>query len=199
MAQPAKKRLTYAAYLELERATDLRHELVDGEAYAMAGGTPRHSKIKANSLFQLMAALGDGPCQAYDADLKIRVRAADLATYPDASVICGDLERDEDDPNAIVNPTLLLEVLSPSTEAWDRGGKFQRLQALPSLQTYVLVSAGDPRVEVFERQPDDTWVYRSYGPADTVDLPRVGVQLPVGALYRNLPAEPEPTPEPDKG
>src|SRR5436190_3677950 len=116
MAGAARKPVTYAEYLRLERETDTRYEFLDGQIWAMSGGTARHSRIKMNLGALLTSALGDGPCQPYDSDWKIRVSATGLATYPDISVVCGDIERHPEDSNAAINPAVIVEVLSESTE-----------------------------------------------------------------------------------
>jgi len=192
MAVAARKhRLTYAEYLALERETDLKHEFLDGEAWAMAGGTPRHSRVKANLITALNTALGDGSCVVYDSDLKVRVLETGLATYPDAAVVCGPLGRDPEDRNAVTNPAVLVEVLSDATEAWDRGGKFAHYRRIPSLRHYLLVDSGQPRVEHFVRQEDGRWLLSEHGPGDAVEITAAGVSLPVDGLYRGLPDEPE--------
>jgi len=183
-------RCTYAEYLALERRTDQRHEYFDGEVFLIAGGTLRHVRLKTNVPGLMFARLGDGPCQAYDADAKIRVPATGLATYPDLSVICGQPERHPEDPNAATNPTLIVEVLSESTEVWDRTRKFFHYQQLPSLRHYLLVSHDDVRVEHFERAEAGAWTYRVFGSGDVVALSLLGVSLPVDALYKNLPDDP---------
>lgn len=183
-------RYTYAEYLALERRTDQRHEYFDGEVFLMAGGTPRHAKVLSNANVALGAALGDRPCQAFSSDLKIRIPATGLATYPDLSVICGPLERHPEDRNAATNPTLIVEVLSESTEVWDRTRKFFHYQQLPSLRHYLLVSHDEPRVEHYERAEAGAWTYRVFGPGDVVPLSILGISLPVDALYKNLPDDP---------
>lgn len=179
--------LTYGEYLALERETDARHEFLDGEAWLMAGGTPAHSKIKTNAAGVLHAALRGRPCQVYDSDLKVRVAATGLTTYPDLSVVCGALERHPEDRNAITNPTVWLEVLSGSTEGWDRGGKFMHAQQVASLAHYVLVSQDTRRVEVFTRGDDGGWSYRAFSVGTAVPLTALGVEVDVDALYEQLP------------
>jgi len=197
MAVAARKhRLTYAEYLALERETDLKHEFLDGEAWAMAGGTPRHAALQNNVSTLLRVGLASRPCRPYASDLKVRVLDTGLATYPDVAVICGAPERDPEDRNAATNPVLLVEVLSDSTEAWDRGGKFAHYRRIPSLRHYVLVSQDPVRIEHFLRQVDGTWVLREHGSGDTVALDDLGVSLDVNAVYADLPEEPpEASPE----
>lgn len=187
--------LSYTDYLALEEETDVRHEFLRGEAWAMAGGTPRHSAVKSNLLFLVAGRLGSGPCRAYDSDLKLRVESTGLATYADLAVVCGPLVRDTEDRNAVTNPTAVFEVLSPSTERWDRGGKFHHMQTVPSLRSYVIVSVDELRVEVFTRLEDGSWRLSSHGAGSiaTFDLGEGRIDLEVDALYRNLPED-----EPDQ-
>ena len=188
VAAPQKIRLSYAEYLELERQTDTRHEFFDGEAWAMSGGTIRHSAIKTNLTVALAAALGKGPCRAYDSDLKVRVLATGLATYPDLTIVCGPVERHPEDRNALSNPSTVIEVLSKGTEGWDRGGKFMHMQQVPSLRYYLLVNVDDRRVELFTRG-EGAWSYTVHGPGERVPLSDLGVSLEVDALYLDLPEE----------
>ena len=191
MALPAKKRLSYTDYLRLEQETGIRHEFLDGEVVAMAGGTLRHSRLKTNLTVDVSVALGDGPCQAYDADAKIRIAESGLSTYPDLSVICGDPVRDGMDKHAANNPTALFEVLGTGTEAWDRGGKRLHYRKLESLQEYVLVDHREPRVEVYTRTGPDVWEHRVFEAGQQARLTSIGIALSVDRLYRNLPPPPE--------
>ena len=150
MNEPVRKlTLTFAQYLEQERASDTKHELVNGAIFAMAGGTMEHGRLGSNMAGVLVAKLRGRPCAAFSSDVRIRVRATGLVTYPDLSVVCGRLEHDPKDENTIVNPIVLVEVLSDSTEGYDRGEKFGHYQRITSLKEYVLVSQHTPRVEVF--------------------------------------------------
>jgi Uma2 family endonuclease len=151
---------TYGDYLELERATDTRHEFYDGQAWAMAGGTPTHSAVKSNITRALGNALEKSPCREYDSDLKVLVEATGLATYPDATVICGPRQRSARDANAIINPILLVEVLSPSTRDWDTGGKFAHYRRIPTLREALFVSPEDRTVMHHWRNDDGTWQMR---------------------------------------
>jgi Uma2 family endonuclease len=182
----AKKGVSYRDYLDVEASSEERHEYLDGQIWAMSGGTPRHSRVKTNLLLDLGGLLGNGPCQVYDSDLRVRTLETGLATYPDLTVICGPLARHPEDPDAITNPTLVAEVLSPTTEGWDRGGKFRHLGLAEALQQYVLLSQDEPLVEVYTRA-GDAWELRRYGPGQRVPLPSVGGELEVDPLYRNLP------------
>lgn len=186
--------LTYAEYLELEQRTGMRHEYLDGEAWMMAGGTMRHSAVKVNLVGALFTRLRGRPCRIYDSDLKTIVPPTGLATYADVAVICGSPQAAALDRHAATNPVALFEVLSGSTEAWDRGGKFHHYRHLDSLQHYVLVSVHTSRVEVYSRGPDGTWVLREHGAGQTFSLPAVEVELPVDELYLDMPDEAEADP-----
>jgi Uma2 family endonuclease len=186
MPSPALLPASYEAYLAAERETGLRHEFLDGEIRLMSGGSLRHSALKTNLGALLRAGLRGGPCRPYDADAKLRVLATGLATYADFAVVCGRPEPHPDDPLAYTNPTALFEVLSPSTEAWDRGGKFLHAQQVPSLRWYVLVSQDTPRVEVYERA-EERWSYAVHTDGSVL-FEALGLVLALDELYADLPA-----------
>src|SRR5207302_572820 len=140
MSAVPKPLLSPQEYLARERLADFRSEFYRGEMFTMAGGSPRHSLIKTNLLGELRNALKGRPCTAYDSDLRIRVSATGLYTYPDASVLCGELQFDDEHRDTVLNPALLAEVLSDSTEAYDRGKTFTHYRQIVSLQEYLLVS-----------------------------------------------------------
>jgi len=177
--------LTYAEYLALESGADLRHEFVSGEVYAMAGGTPEHGAVTAALARDLGEALRGRPCRVYSSDVRVRVRETGLATYPDLSVVCGRLETDAEDPDAILNPALLAEVLSPSTEAWDRGGKAAHYRRIPSLQELLLVSPAERRVELLRRSAGGIWELHEARPGDRLTLTSVGATLEISALFHD--------------
>src|SRR5690606_21070696 len=156
MAEPALQ-TTYAEYLELEAGSEERYEFVDGMVYAMAGGTPEHARLALALGAELRSVLAAKGCGVYTSDLKIRIEATNRSTYADAVVVCGPNRFSELDANAVTNPTVIVEVLSPSTEASDRGEKWRHYQRIPSLREYVLVSQGEPYIEVFRREGDE-WV-----------------------------------------
>lgn len=175
--------MTFAEYVALERASESKHEYVDGEVYAMAGGTPEHGRLATRVARQLGAALEGRPCDTFSSDVRIHVAATGRSTYPDLSVVCGPLERADGDEDAITNPTLIVEVLSDSTESSDRGDKWAHYQRIPSLREYVLVSQREKRVEVFRRF-EDGWTYHS-SRAGVLPLPGLGASLDVDELYRD--------------
>jgi Uma2 family endonuclease len=188
MAQPFRSphRYTYAEYLGYERDSALKHEFDDGEIRAMAGGSRRHNALASRVSAALEAAREPG-CVAFQSDQRVRVLATGRATYPDASMVCGPIEGDPADPtgSTISNPTLIVEVLSPSTEQDDRGSKWQHYQLMVSLQEYVLVSQAEPRIERYHRLPSGSWEY-SDATEGVVSL-ATGARLSLAELYADLP------------
>jgi Uma2 family endonuclease len=181
---------TLAEYLSLEAMSNTRHEYLDGQIYAMSGGTPEHSALIAAAIHVLFRQLLGGRCRPLDSNARIRVPATGLDTYPDISVVCGPRLVDIEDPLAIVNPTVLVEVLSPSTQKYDRGEKFEHYKRLPTLMHYVLVSQEERRVEVWSRgEVDDVWHQAVAHDGETAPLPAVQVTLDVRELY-TLAADP---------
>ena len=183
------RRFTPDEYYRLEAQADHRSEFYDGEIFAMAGGSARHNRTCLNILRHLGNKLDGTPCVPYGSDLKLRVKATGLRTYPDVSVYCGKLELDPDDParQTYMNPTLLAEVLSPSTEQYDRGTKSAHYRRIESLKIILLVSQDEPRVETHMRQPDGSWSLREYEGMDQVlPLGAIGVELPLAAIYQGV-------------
>jgi Uma2 family endonuclease len=180
-----KLKLTYAEYLALERETGTRHEFVDGVVYAIAGGSLAHARVTAAVIAELgvMLRTGRGRCRVYSPDGKIHVLIGSKSYYPDASVVCGPALTAPIDANAITNPTLIVEVLSPDTERNDRGSKFTAYQSIPSLRHYLLVSQDEHRVEHFERVREGQWTLSIYGPGGVVALADLGGTIDVDALY----------------
>lgn len=177
---------TYEEYLALERDSPTKHEFVDGEIYAMAGGTPRHSALALRASAALENGRAAG-CTVFQSDLRVRVLATGRAAYPDATIICGPLEYDPADlrRETVTNPTLLMEVLSRSTEDIDRISKRRDYQLIPSLQEYVLVSQKEQRVEVYRRSSGENWEYIDV--RDGVVKLASGPTIDLAALYRDLP------------
>jgi len=182
----SRHRYTYAEYLAYERDSELKHDFVDGEILAMAGGTLRHGALASRVSAALEANRAPG-CVAFSSDVKVRVLATGRAYYPDASMVCGPIETDREDSagRTITNATLLVEVLSPTTEAVDRGAKWLDYQQLPSLREYVLVSQSEPRIEVFRRLPSGNWEY-SESAEGTLTLAD-GAVIDLARLYADLP------------
>jgi Uma2 family endonuclease len=178
-------RYAYEEYLAYERDSGLKHEFEDGEITAMAGGSRRHNAL-ALRVGAALDAMRAGDCVAFQSDQKIRVLATGKATYPDVTVVSGTIEGDPADPTGatITNPTVLVEVLSPSTEEEDRGNKWRHYQLLPSLQQYILASQHPPRIEVF-RRTGEVWEYRDTHEG-SVELAH-GAVLDLASLYAGLP------------
>jgi Uma2 family endonuclease len=149
----------------------------------MAGGTPEHAGLSAAMLTILGAQLRGGPCRTYSAELRIRVRATGLATYPDAAVICGEPARDPDSPTHVTNPVVIVEVLSPSTEDYDRGEKREHYQRIDSLKEYMLVWQDRRQIEVFRRPEGGPWPSQIHGPGDVVELASVRATVSIDELY----------------
>lgn len=179
-----QKGLTYDEYVARERGSEVKHEFVAGELFAMAGAKRAHNLITVNISTSLSAQLRERPCLVFSPDMRIRTRD-DVGAYPDVSALCGrpELGAGEDE---LLNPTLIVEVLSESTERYDRGEKFEHYQTIPSLQEYVLASSSKPRLEVFTRQADGSWVLRAYGPGEVAKLTSLGVELAVEDAYRKV-------------
>jgi Uma2 family endonuclease len=180
-------KLTPEEYLAIDRASELRNEYYAGEMFAMVGGSPRHSRIKTNILVELGIRLKGHECAPYDSDLRLRVAATGLYTYPDASVICGPLEFDDERRDTVLNPTVLVEVLSESTEAYDRGKKFNHYRRIESLREYLLVSQEEPKIEHYLRLDDGSWkLTEAAGLEATLRLPSLEIDLPLREVYDNV-------------
>jgi Uma2 family endonuclease len=177
--------MTYDEYVAAEAASECKHEWLRGEVFAMAGGTPEHAGLAAGMITQLGAVLRDRPCRVFSADLRVKVQATGLATYPDISVVCGKLETASDDAQAITNPTVLVEVLSDSTEAYDRGEKFAHYRRIPSLREYILVSQRERRIEVHRLNASGHWELHEAGAGESIELTSLGCRLAVDEVYRD--------------
>jgi Uma2 family endonuclease len=177
----ARSKLTAAEYLAWEREQIDKHEFHAGEVFAMAGGSPRHNWIAGNVQSALKRALDDR-CFTFTSDQRIMFDCGARYVYPDASVVCGQVMLQEGTTDVLVNPTILVEVLSSGTEQYDRGLKWEGYQRLASLTDYLLVAQHEIRVEQFQRASDGRWFYRAYGPGERVPLSN-GAQIDVDAIY----------------
>ncbi len=181
-----RHRYTYAQYVALERESPTKHEFFDGEIYAMAGGSEDHSALAANVLAALVPAIGDRPCRVHTSDLRIYVEAVGLATFPDGSVICGPLQQHPPSPDATaVNPMILLEVTSESSEEYDTGAKLEAYQTIPTLREVILVSHRERRITVHRRDASGTWLMRVGIAGGRITVDALGVELVVDTIYRN--------------
>lgn len=180
----ARSQLTAAEYLAWEREQVDKHEFHAGEVFAVAGGSPRHNWIAAKVQRALMEALEDR-CFTFTSDQRIVFADGARYVYPDASVVCGPITLQDGTSDVLVNPTILVEVLSEGTEQYDRGLKWEGYQKLASLTDYLLVAQHEVRVEQFQRAADGSdgrWLYRAHGPGERVTLAN-GTQIDVGSLY----------------
>lgn len=187
MSTQPKPFLTVEEFLANEEKAEFRSEYFAGETFAMAGGTENHTLIKVRLAHLIEGHLEDRQCRVYDSDLMVRVVATGLLTYPDVSVVCGpsQLEGGPHRDRVLLNPNLIIEVLSPSTEAYDRGRKFEHYRTIPSLEQFVLVSSERVHADVFTRGNDDLWVLASCSkPDDVMHLTSIGCTIRLGDLYK---------------
>jgi Uma2 family endonuclease len=185
MSAPVGRLPTYGydEYVSFEETNPARHEYVDGYILAMAGGTPAHARLQAAVLFALERRLEGHKCQAFTSDLRVRIVATGMATYPDVTVVCGPVETAGGDPHAATNPSVIVEVLSDRTEQYDRGEKFEHYRQIPTLQFYLLVSHRERRVEIRRRQTDGSWDERLAGKGDTVVIEPLDLAFSVDEIY----------------
>jgi Uma2 family endonuclease len=190
-------RLSFDEWLAAERERlEGRTEFVDGEVFAMAGGSREHNLITTNIVGELRAQFKGRPCCVYSGDLKVKVGAAEAGAYPDVMAICGEHRYLDDKRDVVTNPTLIVEVLSDSTEAYDRGDKFALYRGLPSLNAYLLVAQNRVRAELYERQADGNWLLRVFDDlSGTVPLAPVDATLALAEVYDKveLPATHAPS------
>ena len=190
MALPLQKhRYTVAEYIALEEASDIRHEFHDGEILAMAGGSFEHSIISANIVGELRSALKGKPFRVAESNLRVRTSPRGRYVYPDASVFCGPPQFDPDDTRhlTILNPRVVIEVLSPSTEAYDRGDKFAKYREIESFEEYILISQDRPNVESILRQGGDAWSFRTYSEMESAAVIRsLQIEIPLSEIYAGI-------------
>ncbi len=184
MAARTEAILSEDEYLALEREGDTKHEYHGGQIVAMVGASKKHNGIVSSTLSHLYMQLRGGPCRPYANDFRVRVSAASLYTYPDIVVVCGEHQMADDHADTLLNPAVIIEVLSPSTEGYDRGRKFRHYQTIPSLREYVLIAQDAPLIEHFARQADGRWLYAAADGLDTtLALPTIGGTLALADVY----------------
>ncbi|PZO36786.1 MAG: hypothetical protein DCF19_20630 [Pseudanabaena frigida] len=186
VALPDRLLMNYEEYLAWEATQEVRHEYFNGEAIAMAGGTRSHNRISGNCFKLLDDVLANHQCEVYISDVKVQIQPRKKYFYPDVVVTCD--ERDAE-PQLVLFPCLIIEVLSPSTEACDRGFKFEQYRKSESLQEYVLVQVEQPLVEVFQRNQEGKWLFSEYGLGDRLFLQSIKVEIAVSDLYRQIQFE----------
>ncbi len=188
MSALPKRYFTQEEYAALEEKADYKSQYVGGEIFAMAGAQPWHLKIAGNLAGMLYNRFRGRACDFFFADLRVRVKAGELWTYPDVAALCGEPMFDTSaNPHSLLNPQAIFEILSPSTEVFDRSDKFARYQKINALIDYVLVASESMRVEHFARQPDGGWLYREYHAAtDLLRLASVEAELPLAEIYERV-------------
>ncbi len=187
MSSLPKQRYTEEEYLAFERASTEKHELIDGEIVAMTGASEHHNLITTSTLSSLFVQLHKKTCKVYPSDMRVRVSRRQY-TYPDITVLCGaSVLADDDYHDTLLNPTIIIEVLSPSTEAYDRGSKFTLYRNLPSLQEYILISQDHIQIERYVRQPDQQWLLSEIKILDGVmELTNIGCTLSAADVYEQI-------------
>ena len=184
MSSLSNYRLSPEEYLAIERQAEHKSEYVDGVLYAMAGGSERHNLIAGNLITELNIQLRQAPCRVYPSDLKVRAPNSKRFFYPDVSVVCGETQFADAEQDVVLNPILVVEVLSESTAAFDRGKKFQSYQQIESLQEYLLVSQDEHTVEHYLRQEDGHWLYTKVSGLDeSIALPAMKCRLALRDIY----------------
>lgn len=183
---------TLAEYLAREQTAVGKSEFYRGNIFAMAGGTTQHGEIAVNIVGGLLTRLRGTPCRPYNSDVQVYIPANGLVTYPDAYVVCGGKEFDLKAPNAITNPSVIFEVLSKSTENYDRSEKFQLYSQLDSFREYVLVAQDKPRAERFVRRDEGSWILTNFVGLDAVlELTTLGCSLPLAEIYEDVTFRPD--------
>jgi Uma2 family endonuclease len=178
--------MTAEEYLAFERASDRKHQFFDGQIFDMSGGSREHSLIASNCVGELRTALKRGPCETHGSDLRIHNPKSGLYTYADALVVCGEPRFLDDVHDTLVNPILIVEVLSDSTEAYDRGDKLTQYRSIPTLRDYVLISQKAVEVQHYAKQDDGTWTLRWLGAGEVLRPTGVDAPVAVDDLYARV-------------
>lgn len=186
MATVPKPRYTVEEYLALERRTEMRHEFYAGEIFAMGGASEAHVLIVANLTRELGTQLRHRPCKVYPTDMRVRIARTGLYTYPDITVVCGEARFDDDHFDTLLNPKLIVEVLSESTERYDRGKKFEHYRKIESLTDYVLISQDAAHIEHYERHEDGWLLTEADDLASSIAIPSIGCELRLAEVYHNV-------------
>jgi Uma2 family endonuclease len=186
-ALPQSTKMTEAEYLDFEHASETKHSYFNGEIYAMAGTSREHSLISGYTYVALINQLGDRPYEVHQSEIRVKVLETGLYTYPDISAVCGEAEFTGNRPDTLVNPSVIIEVLSPSTERDDRTWKYAHYRQITSMQEYLLISQETPRVEYYRRQEDNTWLLTDIKGLDAVvKLVSIDCTLKLADNYRKI-------------
>jgi Uma2 family endonuclease len=182
--------LTIAEYLVLERAADYKSEYINGERRPMPGASRKHNLVTGNIYASLHVQLRKSRCEIYPSDMRVKVEATKLITYPDISIVCGEPRFDDSHKDTLLNPTVLIEVLSPSTAAYDRGDKSENYRQIPSLQVYLLVAQDRMHIEYYSRQPDNSWRFTEFKRSgDHFILSPIQCELVLEDIYEKVALE----------
>lgn len=194
MSAVPKPKLTVAEYLAVERAAEFKSEFYRGETFAMAGASYEHTTVSDNLVGELRSRLKGTGCRVLSRDMRVRVDATGLYTYPDVLILCGPPVLEDDHGDVLLNPRIIFEVLSDSTERYDRTTKFRHYQQIPTLTEYLLVAQDEPSVERFVRGPDGDWAYRAFtDPDGAFELVLHNLRVPLAEVYRDVEF-PDPPP-----
>lgn len=187
MASQPKTFYTAEEYLTLERSCETKHEYYNGEIFAMGGASKQHVLIVTNVVVELGSKLKDGPCTVYSTDLRVQVAPTGLYTYPDVIVLCDQPRFSDEQEDTLLNPALIIEVLSESTKDYDRGGKFEQYRTIESFVEYLLIAQDRPHVEHHTRQPDETWILHETNSLEaTIQLKSVRCSLRIADIYAKI-------------
>jgi Uma2 family endonuclease len=188
MSALPEQQMTEADYLAFERSSTIKHEFIVGEVYAMSGASEAHNLITGSAYAMLYNQLRGRACKIYPSDMKVRTPATGSYAYPDVTVVCGEAHFADDQRDVLLNPTVIIEVMSPTTERYDRGRKFQHYRELPSLQEYVLIAQDDSHIERFVRQEGGFWQFsEARGLESSLELSSIACTLTLAEVYEQVP------------
>lgn len=190
MSSPNPSFVTPREYLELERRSEIRSEYVAGRIFVMSGASRRHNLIAVNLSREVSSQLRGRPCEAYVSDMRVKVAPTGMYTYPDIVAVCGEPRFEDAQADTLLNPTVIMEVLSESTEAYDRGEKFAHYRRLETLREYVLVAQDKVRIEHYRRDGEEWVLSEVSDPVGTLHLPSIDCRVGVGAIYEKVEFEP---------
>ena len=182
----AARLVTVEEYLAAEKLATEKHEYLNGVIYAMSGGSPNHGQICVNLAREVSLALKEKPCNTFSSDTKVSTSPSGLFSYPDLTIVCSEAQFFDPERYVLTNPTVLFEVLSPTTEGYDRGEKFRRYREIQSLSDYVLVSQEQPSVEIYSRRGDTWQLSEAYGLGSAITIPSLGIALSLAEVYEKV-------------
>ena len=181
-----KNKFTAKEFLDFEKASDVKHEFYKGEVFAMSGAGPRHNIISINLIGALLKHLNGKPCRPYGSDMRIHIPDNTLYTYPDISIICGDIIPSDEDEDSATQPSVIIEILSPSTKSYDRGDKFKLYRAITALRAYILVDSENINIECYTLNDEMVWELREYkNLTDSVHIKSLAAQISLSEIYRD--------------